>query len=367
MIKYSVIVPFHSNSNLLTMCISALEKALDMSESEIIVVDNNAAGSQIDSSLQIGERCRLFSIKDNLMYSRAINFGVEKARGKYLLFCDADTCVTPGFQRALVDNLNSHNIGYTSAMLLNMDTNRIQEFGITSSYYNFPHPYAGRPMDYELVTENHSPLAGCAACSAIKRDLFMQVGGFDEKLIHSYSDIDLCLRLEKIGYKTMCVANAIAYHCGSSTKGSGMGPSLKEDTKGIFTAKHPEIPVQITQYIDKSCDFILSKDVIKDRDFYVLICSTVANPELYVNRIINNLNIAETGRFKHPYSRRDAICVDYINFIPYFIREYRIPILYFVDSFLSFRGNTLWKSCRKEYSDIVADRNANVEFLSNIL
>lgn len=53
MIKYSVIVPFHSNSNLLSMCISSLEKSLDSSETEIIVVDNNSRGSQIPADLNI--------------------------------------------------------------------------------------------------------------------------------------------------------------------------------------------------------------------------------------------------------------------------------------------------------------------------
>ena len=48
MIKYSVIIPFHSNLNLLTLCIESLIKTLNASESEIIIVDNNANGSQID-------------------------------------------------------------------------------------------------------------------------------------------------------------------------------------------------------------------------------------------------------------------------------------------------------------------------------
>ena len=41
MIKYSIIIPFHSNLNLLTICVNALYKVLDFSESELIIVDNN--------------------------------------------------------------------------------------------------------------------------------------------------------------------------------------------------------------------------------------------------------------------------------------------------------------------------------------
>lgn len=366
MIKYSVIIPFHSNSNLLTMCISALEKTLDFSESEIIIVDNNAKGSQIDPKLNLDKKHRIISRKENLMYPRAVNLGAENARGEYLIFCDADTCVTSQFQYALTAPLKNDEIGYTSAKLLNMQTNSIQEFGITSSYYNFPHPYSGRSSNFPLVSEDHFSLAGCAACSSIKRELFINANGFDTKLVHSYSDIDLCIRLNEMGYKTQCIANAVAYHCGSSTNGSGMGASLKEDTKGIFTAKHPHIPVLITKYIDRSCELLLSSKKIKCKDYFILDCSTIGNSELYIDRIVENLNLSTTAKFRYPYRQRDALFVDYINFIPYMIRDYRIPIFYFVDSFLSFGNNVLWKSCRENYDDIVADRNANIEFLKYI-
>jgi GT2 family glycosyltransferase len=365
--KNSVIIPFHSNSNLLSMCISSLEKALDLSENEIIVVDNNSLGSQIPVDLNIQKRCRVISIKENMMYPRAINIGAENAKGNFLIFCDADTCVTKGFDVGLINSLNDDSIGYSSAKLLNMYTNSIQEFGITSSYYNFPHPYAGRSLDFELVSKDHYPLAGCAACSAIKRELFLRIGGFDKNLVHSYSDIDLCIRLKEMGYKTVCVSNSIAYHCGSSTTGSGMGPSLKEDTKGIFSAKHPDIPISITKYIDSSCELLIRKNKHIDRVYFILDCSTIANSELYINRIVDNLCIDETERTRIPAHRRDAVYIDYLNFVPFFIREYKVPILYFVDNFNSFKNNSLWKSCREERYDIVADRNANIELLANII
>ena len=238
MIKYSIIIPFHSNLNLLTICVNALYKVLDFSESELIIVDNNVDGSQIDSNIETDKHCTIISKKENLMYPRAINMGAANARGDYLIFCDADTCVSKDFHKLLVKELETDGIGYASAKLVNMYTNNLQEFGITSSYYNFPHPFYGRPINFKLIQNNHYPMAACAACSAIKRELFYDIGGFDEKLIHSYSDIDLCLRLKQKGYKTVCVAEAYAYHCGSSTTGSGMGSSLKEDTKGIFMSKH---------------------------------------------------------------------------------------------------------------------------------
>lgn len=366
MIKYSVIIPFHSNINLFTICINKLLKLLDFSESEIIIIDNNTEGTQIDTNFNFNKYCKIITKKENLMYPRAINLGAAEANGEYLIFCDADTCATGNFHQSLTKALEDDSVGYSSAKLVNMYTNALQEFGITSSYYNFPHPFYGRQLDFKLLQNDHYPLAACAACSSIKRSLFYDIGGFDEKLLHSYSDIDLCLRLLEKGYKTICVTDAIVYHCGSSTIGSGMSTNLKEDTKSIFAAKHPNIPIKINKYIDYACDYFLSMNKLHNKDYFVLDCSTIGNPELYFNRVIENLNISVTAKHRRPYIKRDASQIDFLNFIPYTIRNYKVSILYFVDSFLAFKGNSLWKACRADFNDIVIDRHANVELLSNI-
>lgn len=365
--KYSVIVPFHSNQNLLTMCISSLINALDFSESEIIIVDNNSAGSQVPPTLEREKRCRIITRSENMMYPAAVNLGASCAKGTYLVFCDADTYVSSNFLSPLIQALHEEGVGYACAKLLNMQTNNILEFGITCSHYNFPHPFSGRPQDFPLTSENHYPLAACAACSAIKRDLFMDMNGFDEELIHSYSDIDLCLRLAQRGYRTVCVADALAYHCGASTNGSGMSASLKEDTKGIFSSKHPHVPIQIYNYLEMACQYFLSQNALHNREYFVLDCSTIGNPNLYIDNVSEKLKLHIIAKHQRPYTQRDAASIDFLNFVPHVIRNYRVPILYFVDNYLSFQGNSLWKLCREGFNDIVLDRHANIELLSNIL
>ena len=367
MIKYSVIIPFHSNANLLSACLSALKLTLNMDESEIIVVDNNDHESQIPDYILSDPTFRIIHRKENLLYPKAVNLGAEYATGEYLLFCDADTVVTPGFQLALTDELTKSNIGYTSAKLINMQNNCLQEFGITNSFYNFPHPFSGRERNFKLVMETRYPMAACAACSSIKRTLFTDIGGFDNELVHSYSDIDLCLRLQDKGYATACIPTAIAYHQGGSTIGSGMSSSLKEDTKGIFMSKHPNVPVQITSFLQESCEYFSQKYKVTKKEYFIFDCSTIANPGLYTGVVKEYLKINYDGCYRKPYLHRDAHHIDFLNYIPHFIRSYRMPILYFVDRFTAFQGNVLWKYCRSDFDDIVVDRNANVELLSNII
>lgn len=364
--KYSIIIPFHSNINLLTACVSSLFLSIDKEKGEIIIVDNNAGGSQIQKDSPLRKVCRIITKQENLLYPKAINLGASEAKGDKLIFCDADTFVLPGFQAKLLASLSDKNVGYASAKLLNMGSNRIQEFGITYSYYNFPHPFAGRPINHPLVALTHYPLAACAACSAIDRNLFYDMGGFDVRLLHSYSDIDLCLKLADKGYKTVCAADALAYHKGSSTTGSGMSSSLKEDTKGIFMSIHKDIPIQITKYLSMACEYFLKVNSLANREYFIFDCSTIGNSDLYLNYLVDRLDLSISDTYKHPYNIRDAVNIDLLNFVSYHIRNYNIPILYFTDCLSAFEGNGLWKRCRERFADIVVDRHANIEFLKDI-
>ena len=101
-------------------------------------------------------------------------------------------------------------------------------------------------------------------------------------------------------------------------------------------------------------------------EHFVFDCSTIGNPELYISTVVSNLKLNEIMCYRHPFVQRDASKIDFINFVPHIIRNYKVPILYFVDNFVSFKQNNLWKNCRKNFKDIVVDRNANIELLSNI-
>lgn len=366
MIKYSVIIPFHSNLNMLSLCMTSLSKTLVTSESEIIIVDNNSQGSDLNIDLNSFPNCRVISVRENLLYPKAVNLGAKNASGDYLLFCDADICVQKNFHIYLTDTLENQNIGFSSAKLLNIFTGRILDFGIACSYYNFPHPFAGRLPNHPLVNHDHFPLAACSACSAIRHDIFNEIGGFDDALLHSYSDIDLCLRLKEHGYKTICISDAIAYHQGASTRGSGMSESLKEDTKGIFLSKHDMIKADITTYLAESCEQILQDAEILKKEYFFLNLSTIGNPDIYIEFVKDYLRIRETSHINLPVSKRDMDHIHLLDHVPHIIRNYHVPILYFVDKFTALYGNALWKECRKQYADIVIDRNANILFLNSI-
>ncbi|HTZ37723.1 MAG TPA: glycosyltransferase, partial [Stellaceae bacterium] len=64
-------------------------------------------------------------------------------------------------------------------------------------------------------------LAVTAACLAIRRDVFLEAGGFDaENLPVAFNDVDLCLRLRELGYRVVWTPHARLVHAELSTRGA---------------------------------------------------------------------------------------------------------------------------------------------------
>ena len=57
------------------------------------------------------------------------------------------------------------------------------------------------------------------ACMAIRRDVFLELGGFDEHFATHYQDVDLCLRLGATGRRNLFTPRAVIRHDESATRG----------------------------------------------------------------------------------------------------------------------------------------------------
>lgn len=88
--KYSIIIPYHSNRNLLNTCIQAVTRTIPK-DVEIIIVANNDNPEELGLHMQ--GQCRVIEVNRSLYYPRAVNLGAQEARGEYIVLMDADICV----------------------------------------------------------------------------------------------------------------------------------------------------------------------------------------------------------------------------------------------------------------------------------
>jgi GT2 family glycosyltransferase len=190
-------------------------------EIEIFVVDN---GSQDGSGNEVKKAfpsVHLVENEKNLGFAKAVNQGLEKASGRYILLLNPDTQVKNGAIERLISFMDVHlDVGVVGAQLLNSDGSRqnsIANFpSLATELLNksllrwlFPKVFPGKEKDYSEAIEVDSVIG---ACMMVRRDAINQVGLLDEEYFLFLEETDWCFRIKKAGWKIYHVPQAEVYH-----------------------------------------------------------------------------------------------------------------------------------------------------------
>lgn len=223
----SIITPVHNNWNLTARFIQTLFFTLEFFDIEIIIIENGSTDSTKENLRLLEEQglIKVIHNEKNETYSFANNQGAKIARGKFLLFLNNDVFLSPNWGTKLIETFdNDPNIGIQGALLL-YPNNLVQHCGIFFSkrgedvYIHF-HRNLGQSIDFPSVQESREVPAVTGAFLAIRKELFEQIGGFDENYIFGHEDIDLCFACQAKGYKVWYNSGIVGYHLESITKKS---------------------------------------------------------------------------------------------------------------------------------------------------
>jgi GT2 family glycosyltransferase len=148
--------------------------------------------------------------------------GALRATGERLVFLNDDVEVlSDRWLENLVGPLDEPDVGLTGAKLYFSDSS-IQHAGHGYWDQHYHHPFRFRTREDsgpfgELVV-NREVTGVTAACAAIRRDVFLGVGGFTEALPSNFNDVDFCYKVSHLGYRTVWVANCELFHFESQTR-----------------------------------------------------------------------------------------------------------------------------------------------------
>jgi len=191
-ISISIIVPVHNNAHDVPECLSALGTSCHP-DSEIIVVDDGSTDDIVSVAMPMG--VRLLHLAKNSGPSAARNHGARHARGDILFFVDADMVVAPGaVSRVLTVFAENPDL---AAVFGSYDLEPRAK-NVVSQYRNLLHHFVHQSGNPEASTF-------WAGCGAIRRSVFEQIGGFDEKRFPraSIEDIELGYRLRQAGHRIL--------------------------------------------------------------------------------------------------------------------------------------------------------------------
>jgi GT2 family glycosyltransferase len=240
-----VLIPTRDRAELLERCIDGLLNRTDYPALEIIVLDND---SREESTRQVLAKypVRVLPCPGMFNWASMNNAGAKAATGEILLFLNNDTdVIDPRWLRELAIHAVRPEVGAVGAKLLFAD-GTVQHAGIwmgPSGYLRHFLRLSDRRDEGYLgqlsLTRNLSAVTG--ACLAIRRELFLELGGFDESFPVSYNDLDLCLRLGQRGYRIVWTPHAELLHLESASRGSSAWRWRKEEADHQrFTARWQE-------------------------------------------------------------------------------------------------------------------------------
>ena len=223
----SILIPNKDQKETLDQCLKSIEEHTDYENYEIIIIENNSTEKEtFEYYKQIrNPKIRVIEWKDEFNYSAINNYGVRNAKGEYLLFLNNDIeVIHSDWLREMLSNCQREEVGAVGAKLYYPD-NTVQHAGVIvgiggvagSVFVGLKRGYTGY-MHRASIQQNLSAVT--AACMMVKKPVFEEVGGFEEKLKVAFNDIDFCLKIREKGYLIVYDPYVELYHYESKTRGA---------------------------------------------------------------------------------------------------------------------------------------------------
>ena len=226
--KVSFIIPVYGHLDLTRACLESLRNTVPGSDYEIIIVDDGS-DERCKAGLEelIDQRTYLIRNKDNRGYAYSNNLGAKTAKGEILFLLNNDLEFRKGWFSPMLKAFRRFpEIGAVGNVQLDAATGEMDHSGYFVDWdaelkhkrsANRFGPFKKAYSKFHLIT---------GACFAIRRTLFLELGGFDERYQNGCEDIDLCLKIGQRKRRIYVANKSVIQHAVSSTRGE---PNLDQE------------------------------------------------------------------------------------------------------------------------------------------
>jgi N-acetylglucosaminyl-diphospho-decaprenol L-rhamnosyltransferase len=252
MISLSIILVNYNGIDFLDNCLDSIKEFVNFGDHEVVIVDNFSTDNSIHKIKDIFPSAILICSQNNLGFGKANNLAVKHSHGKHLLFLNTDTILTEHTPQILSDYLTQYqDVGAVSPRITFRDgsyqlscgklpnlaielLDKIR-YGLDQKWHHiFGNLYN---KQYSTIQEM-GWLTG--ACLMMRRDVFEQLGGFDESFFMYFEDKDICKRVHEAGWKVVYYPKTSLIHLlgGSSSSVQKSVNTYYRDSQLYYYQKH---------------------------------------------------------------------------------------------------------------------------------
>jgi len=218
-LRTSVIICSRS-AKLLDKCLKNLSPTLGP-EDEVIVVAHQREDAAALEQVSSAYGARVIPYRGSFHFGLMNRLGVDAAAAPMICLLNDDVSPISGDWLSLMHSQASKpEVGIVGALLL-YPNGTIEHAGIAVGGRHFP-AHVGRFQNDSLywpwlrVTREVTAVTG--ACMVMRRTMWDDLDGFDDRFPVNFNDVDLCLRATKRGYKVLLEARAVLTHEGAKTR-----------------------------------------------------------------------------------------------------------------------------------------------------
>lgn len=220
----AVIIPNYNGKKYLPECLKSLQKQT-FKDFCVIIVDNDSTDGSIELIESIAGsgalKLRLIRLKENTGFANAVNVGIRAAESKYVFLLNNDAYCDERAIEALVNVLDKKP-GVFSAQA-KMLQYKNQDLVDDAGDYYCAMGWAFSPAKdrkSSLYSKRKCVTSACAGAAMYRREVFDEIGYFDEAHFCYLEDVDVGYRARLSGYINIMEPEAVVYHVGSGSSGS---------------------------------------------------------------------------------------------------------------------------------------------------
>lgn len=220
--KATIIIPNYNGLKFMEPCMKALEKQT-CPDFELLVVDNGSSDGSVEW-LKEHEVPSIF-LTENTGFSGAVNVGIRASSTPYVILLNNDTEAEPEYVEQLVRAIEaSPRIFSVSPKMIQLHhRDLMDDAGDMYSIMGWAYQ-RGVGQEVERYDRPCHIFSACAGAAIYRREVFEQIGYFDEMHFAYLEDIDVGYRAKIAGYYNRYCPQAVVYHVGSGTSGSKYNP-----------------------------------------------------------------------------------------------------------------------------------------------
>ncbi len=210
----TVVIPNFNGRHLLQECYASL-MAMDYPTDrlQVIVVDNGSTDGSVEFTRNDYPEVGVVTNRTNHGFARACNQGAEAGTGEFVAFLNNDMRVHRSWLKELVRPLLADSqIASAGSKILTWDGRSIDFAGGSMNFTGHGFQLEMFDRNVDRYTEQKDLLFACGGAMIARRDVFLDVGGFDEDYFAFFEDVDLGWRLWVLGYRVVFAPRSICFH-----------------------------------------------------------------------------------------------------------------------------------------------------------